>query len=130
MKINKYKSEWMKKWRKNNPTKARIQSKKWNELYKKRHPEKAKEIAKIALKKWRIKNPKKIRAHRKVYCALRNGTLRKKPCEVCGINKVSAHHNDYNKPLKVKWLCKIHHTLDDKMKRKLSTFPQRYAQFA
>ena len=78
-------------------------------------------MIKKSLRKWRIENPEKIKAHRKVYGALRNGTLFKKPCEVCGEIKVSAHHDDYNKPLKIKWLCKIHHTLDDKMRRKLST---------
>ncbi|MFC3331681.1 hypothetical protein ACFOEM_04310 [Paenalcaligenes hominis] len=30
-------------------------------------------------------------------------------CEVCGKSKVDAHHDDYSKPLEVRWLCREHH---------------------
>lgn len=34
----------------------------------------------------------------------------KKPCEVCGSNKfVHKHHDDYRKPLSVRFLCATHH---------------------
>ena len=32
-------------------------------------------------------------------------------CEVCGIKNAEAHHDDYAKPLEIKWLCKGHHKL-------------------
>lgn len=41
--------------------------------------------------------------------AIKNGRLIKKPCEVCGNKKVHAHHDDYCKPLDVRWLCTRHH---------------------
>ena len=43
--------------------------------------------------------------------ALRKGTLVRKPCEVCGNPRSQAHHDDYKKPLEVKWLCIVHHNL-------------------
>lgn len=62
---------------------------------------------------WREKNPLKIKAHRKVFVAVRNGTLKKSAC-FCGITKVEAHHEDYTKPLDIIWLCKAHHVKADK----------------
>lgn len=41
--------------------------------------------------------------------AIRNGRLVRKPCEKCGTEKVEAHHDDYTKPLDVRWLCRRHH---------------------
>lgn len=50
-----------------------------------------------------------IFAHHSVETALKNGTLEKKQCEVCGAKRVDAHHDDYSKPLDVRWLCRGHH---------------------
>jgi hypothetical protein len=41
--------------------------------------------------------------------AIRRGTLTRGPCETCGSEKVEGHHDDYLKPLDVRWLCKKHH---------------------
>lgn len=57
------------------------------------------------------KDPVKYRARKAVDNALRRGKLTKKPCDVCGNPKVDAHHEDYNKPLEVRWLCRKHHVL-------------------
>lgn len=40
--------------------------------------------------------------------ALRDGKLTRQPCEVCG-SAAQAHHDDYSKPLDVRWLCTTHH---------------------
>jgi hypothetical protein len=55
------------------------------------------------------KYPKKERARKKVYDAIRFENLVRKPCEVCGEEKAQAHHEDYDKPLEVNWLCRKHH---------------------
>lgn len=54
--------------------------------------------------------PEKLRARRKVHKAIRSGKLERQPCEVCGITEdIHAHHDDYSKPLEVRWLCRKHH---------------------
>lgn len=39
---------------------------------------------------------------------LRRGLLVRQPCEVCG-GEAEMHHDDYDKPLDVRWLCRDHH---------------------
>ncbi|ARC39157.1 hypothetical protein A6J80_23095 (plasmid) [Paracoccus yeei] len=58
---------------------------------------------------WRRANPSKYAAHLLVQQALNTGRLRKGPCEVCGALKVDAHHDSYDDPLAVRWLCRRHH---------------------
>lgn len=57
----------------------------------------------------RAANPEKLRAHRAVANAVRHGKLIRLPCEVCGEIRSQAHHDDYAKPLEVRWLCSTHH---------------------
>lgn len=57
----------------------------------------------------RHQDPVKKRANAKVQSALRAGRLMRLPCEVCGDPKTHAHHDDYSKPLDVRWLCRNHH---------------------
>jgi hypothetical protein len=70
------------------------------------------------VKRWREQHPDRVHAHRIVFGALRNGTLKRKPC-ICGELKVEAHHKDYSKPLEVMWLCKKHHMEADKIRKEL-----------
>lgn len=51
------------------------------------------------------------RAHAHVAKAIRDGALVRKPCEVCGRLPTIAHHEQYERPLDVVWLCQVHHTL-------------------
>lgn len=41
--------------------------------------------------------------------AIKAGRLIRKPCEICGKDEAEAHHDDYYKPLDVRWLCNFHH---------------------
>lgn len=58
---------------------------------------------------WSRRNPIKRAAHMAVSNALRDGKLTRQPCEVCGEAKAHAHHDDYGRPLDVRWLCTTHH---------------------
>lgn len=84
--------------------------------YIQEHPEQRKETCKRYYrnhveeeaerqKEYLKKNREKQRAHWKVRDAIKTGRLAPQPCEKCGEQKASAHHDDYNFPLKVRWLC-------------------------
>ncbi len=51
----------------------------------------------------------KDRARKKLWWATKSGKIEKLPCEVCGTKAEAHHHEGYDKPLNVKWLCKTHH---------------------
>lgn len=57
----------------------------------------------------RLRYPEKYKARMAVQTALRNGRLSKQPCEICSEIRSVAHHDDYAKPLSVRWLCTPHH---------------------
>jgi len=62
------------------------------------------------LKEYRKNNPKKYKAHCMVNNHKRSGNISELPCELCGDKKVVAHHDDYDLPLNVRWLCHAHHS--------------------
>lgn len=55
------------------------------------------------------KNNKKIQARGKINLEITTGRINREPCEVCGNPVSEAHHPDYNEPLNVVWLCRVHH---------------------
>ncbi len=58
----------------------------------------------------RKRYPEKYKARYETRNAIRDGHIKKCPCEICGTTlEVQAHHEDYSKPLEVKWLCRKHH---------------------
>jgi len=65
--------------------------------------------AKGYVQEYRARFPNKYRAHVMVNNQIRAGNLAKEPCEVCGSERAVAHHDDYSKPLNVRWLCQAHH---------------------
>jgi len=68
-------------------------------------------------KKWQLANNEKRVAHGIVAYKVKIGELIKSPCEVCGKEKSEAHHDDYEKPLEVRWLCRKHHAEHHKQER-------------
>ena len=68
-----------------------------------------KERANEAKRNYIKRNPQKRSATIAVGNAIRDGKLIKKCCEVCGNAESFAHHDDYSKPLLVRWLCDFHH---------------------
>jgi|SRR5271166_3635314 len=76
------------------------------EKYQSENPELFKEVK----RRYRESHKEEISAQAKVRRAIILGRLARCPCEVCGTtDSVQAHHDDYSKPLDVRWLCPSHH---------------------
>lgn len=96
------------RWAAANPERNHAKARAW----RKANPERVSATA-VA---WQRANPERTRAHKRVHSkvrrAIRAGLLTPEPCEICRCEAdVHAHHDDYRKPLDVRWLCRSHHTL-------------------
>lgn len=75
----------------------------------KENPERRKKGSENAVR-WNKANPERYKAHYLLSNAVRDGRVKKGSCEECGtIENIHGHHDDYNKPLEVRWLCAKHH---------------------
>jgi hypothetical protein len=59
-------------------------------------------------KRRRTNQPIKVRARDLLNDAVADNKVIPQPCVVCG-NPAQGHHEDYNKPFSVIWLCPLHH---------------------
>ena len=68
-------------------------------------------IKNLSNKKYNKKYPKASKARSVVSNAIRiKKFTRKDSCEECASTlKVEAHHEDYSRPLDIKWLCEVCH---------------------
>ena len=73
--------------------------------YQRNYNAQRKEATKERNSLYRMMYPERVKAHK---AANRAGLLQQ-PCEVCGAVPAEMHHNDYSKPLEVRWLCNRHH---------------------
>ena len=73
-----------------------------------------KKLAKKQHVKWKELNQVKRAAHIMVGNAVRDGRLKKQyECSSCGKTDcvIHGHHDDYTKPLDVRWLCAVCHSV-------------------
>jgi len=62
------------------------------------------DAVKISKDKWLLNNKEKRKAHNLVNNKI--ATYKPDSCESCGVkSSLHGHHDDYSKPLQVKWLC-------------------------
>lgn len=59
--------------------------------------------------RWNAAHPKELWAHAALRSAIRKGLIERQPCEVCGAEPADGHHDDYDRPMVVRWLCRLHH---------------------
>lgn len=73
-----------------------------------KEPERYKASSEIS-KAWRQADKRRMKCHNAVTRAIKAGKLIKQPCIKCGNEKSLAHHEDYDFPLNVMWLCQPCH---------------------
>lgn len=105
--------EASKRWRKSHPDQFRAIKRKQEGRRRCRH----KDALNAYRSKWLARHPARAHVPCKVYRAIRSGKLTKGPCEECGRANAVAHHDDYSKPLEVRWLCQSCHQLLHKVER-------------
>lgn len=70
---------------------------------------------------WAARNREKRAAALAVNNAIRDGRLaRGMLCAVAGFDcagRIEAHHWNYQRPLRVTWLCRVHHVMADRLRR-------------
>lgn len=91
-------------WNRNNPEKSRYFSKK---SYLKHRQERLENIK--LYKHSSCSDELKKRTRNLFTRAIRKGNIIRMPCTICGNEKSHGHHEDYNLPYDVIWLCAQHH---------------------
>lgn len=121
------KKEYMKMWREKNRAHVIEYQKRYNEENRERKAEYSREYYHShrehtikRMRKYKHENRERIdalhskylkktgRAQPKLLAAIARGEIKKEPCEICG-DVAQAHHDNYNYPLEVRWLCCKHH---------------------
>lgn len=93
---------WYKAYRAKNRIKLRKYNRVYNKEYRKKHGYDNEE-------KWKFNNANKVKAQRKLQKAIKLGKVFKRACLFCQKSETIGHHPNYDKPLEVIWVCKIHH---------------------
>lgn len=127
---------YMRDWHKRNPDKAAVASRLYRKRhpnkarlskrnYRERHREHNRTWGRLYMRRWRKLNaakylanrrrwlelyPAAASAHSALHYAIKQGRVVPQTCQVAGCaERGEAHHDDYSKPLDVRWLCASHH---------------------
>ena len=142
--------EYRREWRKKNPDKVRASSKKWYENhpdyrkeYAEKNRERLREKSRVTAQKRRERmgdeineqqqlarknNPLLVKAHSHVNNAIiRNKITKPEFCSKCGNHEstspIEGHHEDYERPKEITWLCSVcHHRLHTQRRVECQTY--------
>lgn len=101
--------ERMKAYYESNKATILLRQDEYQRRYSKTEVGKRNKIANV--KRMALKYPQRYKARYTLRNAIRLGKVEKGCCEVCGSPDVEAHHDDYTKPLEVRWFCSLHHRI-------------------
>lgn len=77
------------------------------------------ELHREQTKMWRMADKRRVKCHNAVARAIKSGELTRLPCSRCGEVKSLAHHENYDEPLNVVWLCQPCHKERHKEMRRI-----------
>ena len=96
-------AEWYRKYRDKNRKKMRMYNRQYNKKWREEngyHNE----------YKWKSNHKTEHNVHQRLKIAVKKKKIIKTECINCGSNEnIVGHHEDYNKPFDVLWLCKVCH---------------------
>jgi len=110
--------QWYRDYRAKYAKEFRKYNRKYNKAWRKKYGYDAEQRAKK-------KFPRKERARVILRYAIKKGLMVRGKCQVCGKKNGQGHHENYNKPLEVIWLCPLHHRQYEDGKLDKSTIPKR-----
>jgi hypothetical protein len=99
---------WFREYRKSKGESYRKKHREYAKAYRKKYGYAAEERAKK-------KFPLKQNARRMFAYAVKIGKIKRGYCAVCKKPDAQGHHDDYYKPLEVRWFCPLHHAEAHKM---------------
>lgn len=98
-------AERQREWRHRRPEQSRLYSKNYCRQFRALHPGYDN----------RMRDKEKKAAQNTAYYKVKNDNAQ---CEVCESIHAQRHHDDYSKPLEIRWLCPLHHKEVHKGKRR------------
>lgn len=107
-----YQSETRREYRKQRYLKMKEYYKEHNRINL--QTEHGKYLRNIRNNKYREMYPLQHEARQVINYLIRNGKLKKGRCEFYGCEccgRIEAHHDDYTKPLNIRWVCVKHHNM-------------------
>ena len=108
MKKTKNQADYYAKWRDKNREHLRAKHREYHKKY--RDDPRTHELIMARHRRYHAKHKAECNAQQRVNYWIASGHIKKQPCEICGAEPAHAHHDDYTRPLKVRWLCPIHHS--------------------
>lgn len=108
---------WYREYRKKRREELRKYNRKYNKVWRERNPERHYKLQAEIRKRF----PEKYHARKLLMYAVKIGNIKRGRCEICKKPNAQGHHEDYNKPLDVRWFCHLHHAEFHSTKKDIPT---------
>lgn len=98
---------YQEEWKRNHPDRNREHKTRYWGKHRRRILDASRDVK----LRWTREHKQAVRAEGLLKRAVERGEVKRGVCEACGAVRVHGHHDDYAKPLEVRWFCSKHHRL-------------------